>query len=57
MQDRRQFLKRTTIAAGGAVSSNWWDGVLAEFPNAYGIVDLYEDGTSEYRLVFCPATV
>ncbi len=45
----------TKYVCGGAVSSNWWNGVLEEFPNAYGIVDIYEDGTSEYRIVFYQA--
>lgn len=36
----------------GAVSSNWWDGVLAEFPNVYAIIDLYTDGTCDCQLVY-----
>lgn len=46
----------TKFICGGAVSSNWWDGVLEEFPHAYGISDLYDDGTFDYRIVFYPAT-
>lgn len=38
----------------GAVSGNWWRDPVAldEFPPVYTIIDLYEDGTSEYRLVY-----
>lgn len=38
----------------GAVSGNWWGNPLAldEFPPAYSILDLYEDGTSDSRLVY-----
>ena len=38
----------------GAVSGNWWGNpiVLDEFPPVYTIIDLYEDGTSEHRLVY-----
>jgi hypothetical protein len=30
----------------GAVSGSWWDGVYQEFPPAYVIVDLFDEGTS-----------
>jgi len=38
----------------GAVSSNWWGNPLAleEFPPVYAIIDLYEDGSSDYRMVY-----
>lgn len=38
----------------GAVSGNWWRDPIAleEFPPVYTIIDLYEDGTSDYRLVY-----
>ncbi len=37
---------------GGAVSGNLWGGILDEFPPAYSILDLYEDGSSAYETVF-----
>ncbi|MEH6308769.1 metallophosphoesterase [Olivibacter sp. CPCC 100613] len=37
---------------GGAVSGNWWDGVLDDFPPAYSILDLYEDGSSCYETIY-----
>jgi len=36
---------------GGAVCGNWWNGVLDEFPPAYSILDLYEDGSSHYETI------
>ncbi|MBI3482145.1 MAG: metallophosphoesterase, partial [Bacteroidetes bacterium] len=36
----------------GAASSNWWEGVLDEFPNAYTLIDLNTDGTTEHKYVF-----
>ena len=38
----------------GAVSGNWWRDPIAleEFPPVYTIIDLYEDGTSDYRLIY-----
>jgi Icc protein len=37
---------------GGAVSGNWWGGVLDEFPPAYTIIDLYEDGSSQREMIY-----
>jgi Icc protein len=38
----------------GAVSGNWWGNPIAleEFPPVYAIVDFFEDGTSEHRMVY-----
>jgi len=38
----------------GAVSGNWWREPLAldEFAPTYCIIDLYDDGTTDYRLVY-----
>ncbi|HTE33733.1 MAG TPA: metallophosphoesterase [Chryseolinea sp.] len=38
----------------GAVSGNWWRAPLAldEFPPVYSLLDLYEDGTFDHRLVY-----
>lgn len=38
----------------GAVSGNWWGNpiVLDEFPPVYTLIDLYEDGSSEHRLIY-----
>jgi len=35
----------------GAVCGAWWKGTYHEFPPAYVIVDLYEDGTTESEFV------
>lgn len=43
---------------GGAVSGNWWADdnrtslVFEEFPPAYTIIDLFEDGSSDHKNVF-----
>ena len=36
----------------GAVSGNWWRGKYQEFGPAYALVDLFDDGTVENRLVY-----
>jgi 3',5'-cyclic AMP phosphodiesterase CpdA len=38
----------------GAVSGNWWGDPIAleEFPPVYAIIDLFDDGTTENRLVY-----
>jgi len=43
----------------GAVSGNWWRDPIAldEFPPAYTIIDLYEDGSSDYRMVYYDSKV
>jgi 3',5'-cyclic AMP phosphodiesterase CpdA len=33
----------------GAVSGNWWKGPLQQFPEGYGVIDLWPDGTFEHR--------
>lgn len=35
----------------GAVSGGWWKGDYQEFPPAYAVVDFFEDGSVENRLV------
>jgi Icc protein len=35
----------------GAVSGGWWKGDYQEFPPAYALVDFYDDGSVENRLV------
>ena len=36
----------------GAVSGNWWKGIYKEFPPAFAVLNLYEDGSSERELHF-----
>jgi Icc protein len=36
---------------GGAVCGNWWMGAYMDFPPAYVMVDLYEDGSAESEFV------
>ena len=47
--DRCEY-RGTTYICDGAVSGNWWKGPLAQFPEGYGVIDLYPDGrfTHEY---------
>jgi 3',5'-cyclic AMP phosphodiesterase CpdA len=40
----------------GAVSGGWWKGDYQEFAPAYAVVDFFEDGTVENRLVHYRAT-
>lgn len=35
----------------GAVSGAWWGGTLQEFPPAFAVVNLYEDGSSDREMV------
>jgi 3',5'-cyclic AMP phosphodiesterase CpdA len=55
--DALQYLD-VKYLCNGAVSGNWWNDPLtyAEFPPAYTIVDLYDDGTSEHRLIWYDTT-
>jgi Icc protein len=43
----------------GAVSGNWWGNPLAldEFAPVYAIIDLYEDGSSDYSMVYYDSKV
>ena len=41
----------TTYICDGAVSGNWWKGPLAQFPEGYGVIDLYPDGRFEHEYV------
>jgi 3',5'-cyclic-AMP phosphodiesterase len=36
----------------GSVSGNWWNGKLDEFPPAYAILDLYNDGSIRKQLIY-----
>lgn len=40
-----------TYLCNGAVSGGWWDGNYQEFPPAYVIVDLFEDGSVQSQYV------
>jgi 3',5'-cyclic AMP phosphodiesterase CpdA len=40
-----------TFCCNGAVCGSWWHGPHLEFPEGYGLVDLYADGTVENRYV------
>jgi 3',5'-cyclic AMP phosphodiesterase CpdA len=41
----------TTYLCDGAVSGNWWKGPLEQFPEGYGVIDLYPDGRFEHEYV------
>jgi Icc protein len=36
----------------GSVAGNWWRGNLDEFPPAYAIVDLYNDGSAQKQVIY-----
>ena len=50
LQDRVEYLG-VKYLCNGAVSGNWWDGNYQEFPPAYVLVDLFDDGSSESQYV------
>jgi 3',5'-cyclic AMP phosphodiesterase CpdA len=43
--------RNVTFICDGAVSGNWWKGPLAQFPEGYGVIDLYPDGRCEHEYV------
>ena len=50
MIDRVEF-RGITFVCDGAVSGNWWKGPHLEFPEGYGVIDLYADGTFQHQYV------
>jgi 3',5'-cyclic AMP phosphodiesterase CpdA len=50
MIDRVEF-EGMTFICDGAVSGNWWGGAFNEFPEGYGVFDLWPDGTFEHRFL------
>jgi len=48
--DMVDYLGVKYICSGG-VSASWWNGELNEFANNFTIVDLYNDGSIEYKFV------
>lgn len=36
----------------GSVAGNWWRGNLDEFPPAYAIIDLYNDGSAQKQVIY-----
>lgn len=45
LQDEIEYLG-VKYLCNGAVSGNWWEGAYQEFPPAYVVVDLFDDGSS-----------
>ena len=45
MQDEIDYLG-VKYYCNGAVSGNWWKGKFHEFPPAYALIELHEDGSS-----------
>jgi predicted MPP superfamily phosphohydrolase len=50
MQDAVEYLG-VEYLCDGAVSGAWWDGSHYDFPPAYVVVDLYNDGTSRSEYI------
>jgi 3',5'-cyclic AMP phosphodiesterase CpdA len=48
--DRCEY-RGTIYICDGAVSGNWWKGPLEQFPEGYGVIDLYPDGRFEHEYV------
>jgi 3',5'-cyclic AMP phosphodiesterase CpdA len=40
-----------TYICDGAVCGNWWKGSYNNFPEGYGVIDVYPDGTFEHQYV------
>ncbi|MEA2709793.1 MAG: 3,5-cyclic-AMP phosphodiesterase [Phycisphaerales bacterium] len=43
--------RNVAFICDGAVSGNWWKGPLAQFPEGYGVIDLYPDGRFEHQYI------
>ena len=43
--------RNVTFICDGAVSGNWWKGPYAQFPEGYGVIDLYPDGRFEHEYI------
>jgi len=50
MHDQVEYLG-VKYLCNGAVCGKWWDGAYHEFPPAFVIVDLYDDGSSESEFI------
>ena len=50
MQDEVEYLG-VTYYCNGAVSGRWWGGKFHDFPPAYAIVELFDDGSSQRTMV------
>ncbi|MFI5132356.1 MAG: metallophosphoesterase family protein [Chitinophagales bacterium] len=50
LQDELDYLG-IKYYCNGAVSGNWWKGAFQEFDPAYAVIELYEDGTCERKMV------
>jgi len=48
--DRVEYLG-VTYVCNGAVSGGWWLGSNQEFAPAYAVIDLFDDGTFDHRLI------
>jgi 3',5'-cyclic-AMP phosphodiesterase len=46
--DRVEY-RGMTFICDGAVCGNWWRGPRQQFPEGYGVIDLYPDGRFEHR--------
>jgi 3',5'-cyclic AMP phosphodiesterase CpdA len=50
LQDELDYLG-IRYYCNGAVCGNWWKGAFQEFPPAYAVIELYNDGTSERKMI------
>lgn len=50
LQDELEYAG-TRYFCNGAVSGNWWKGSFQEFPPAYAVMELYEDGNFSREMI------
>ncbi len=50
MQDELDFLG-VKYFCNGAVCGNWWHGSFNDFAPAYGVIELYDDGTASRKMI------
>jgi Icc protein len=50
LQDELDYLG-VRYYCNGAVCGNWWSGAFQEFAPAYAVIELYDDGTSERKMI------
>lgn len=53
MLDRIEF-RGITFICDGSVSGDWWRGPFRGFPEGYGVIDLFPDGTFRHQYLTYP---
>jgi 3',5'-cyclic AMP phosphodiesterase CpdA len=50
LQDEVDYLG-VKYYCNGAISGNWWNGAFQDFPPAYAVVELFDDGSSSRKIM------